>query len=138
MLKNGLKQHQAAVLYLFFGVCTTAINMVAYDLCYNICKLDNVASVMAAWFLSVVFAFITNKLFVFESKSFKGNVLAKELGAFLGCRIATGVLDMIVMYLAVDLLGMNGMLWKFASNVIVVLINYIASKLFVFRPTSQV
>ena len=56
-----------------------------------------------------------------------------EAGSFLAARVATGVLDVLIMYLAVDVMGWNGTVWKLISNVVVVILNYIASRLFIFR-----
>lgn len=88
---------------------------------------------MIAWVAAVVFAFITNKLFVFGSKSFKTDVLVREMASFFGCRLLTGILDIVIMYIAVDVMDMNSTLWKFLSNILVIILNYLASKLVVFK-----
>ena len=101
--------------------------------CFNIAGISNVVSTVIAWVLAVLFAYITNKLWVFESKSFERKVLAKEIPAFFGCRLATGVLDVVVMYMAVDVMYSNGTVWKIISNILVIIINYVASKLVIFK-----
>jgi putative flippase GtrA len=83
--------------------------------------------------LSVLFAYITNKLFVFESKSFDAHVLKKEIISFFGCRFFTGVMDVAIMYVTVDLFHSNSTHWKVASNILVIIINYIVSKLVIFK-----
>lgn len=120
-------------MYAVFGVLTTAVNMASYFLCFQIAGIPNVPSTVIAWVLSVCFAFITNKLWVFDSRSFSAKVLKHELPAFFGARIATGLLDVGIMYLAVDLLHWNPALWKLISNLLVIIINYVASKLIIFR-----
>lgn len=128
-----IKKYKSVISYLFFGVCTTVINIAVYYLCYNISGIPNVTSTVIAWVVAVVFAYITNKLFVFDSKSFKADVLVREVASFFGCRLLTGILDVIIMYVAVDVMDMNSTLWKLVSNILVIVLNYIASKLVIFK-----
>lgn len=128
-----LKKYKDVISYLIFGGLTTVINVVIYYLLYNSLGMPNLLSTFCAWLVSVVFAFITNKLFVFESRSWKLRTALYEMAAFFGCRILTGILDMVIMYLAVDVMEWNGTLWKILSNVLVVILNYIASKLVIFK-----
>ncbi len=121
------------VLYLFFGVCTTAINIVAYFCLYNVLKIGNVASVAIAWLLSVAFAFVTNKIYVFKSLSTDKSVLYREAVMFLASRGLSGAIDMIIMYITVDVMCMNAAVCKIAANVFVLIANYIMSKLYIFR-----
>lgn len=128
-----LKKHRDIVAYLFFGAATTLINLVVYYLCYEIMSVPNTPSVIIAWILAVLFAFLTNKPFVFRSHDWSMKVLLPEAGSFLSCRIGTGVLELVLMYLTVDLLHWNGMLMKLLVNIIVIVLNYVGSKLLVFR-----
>lgn len=132
-IKKLLLKYKSLISYAFFGVCTTAVNVFSYYFCFNIAGISNVVSTVIAWVLAVLFAYITNKLWVFESKSFERRVLVKEIPAFFGCRLATGVLDVVVMYMAVDVMHSNGTVWKIISNILVIVINYIASKLVIFK-----
>jgi len=133
MIKKLYNKYKDLILYGIFGVLTTAINWIVYKLFYSILGVSNVASTCVAWILAVIFAFITNKIWVFDSKSFAKKVVIKELTAFLSARIATGVLDVLIMWIAVDKMGYNEDIWKLISNVIVIIINYIASKLIIFK-----
>ncbi len=117
----------------FSGVLTTAVNMAVYYLCFDVLRIPNLPSTATAWLASVLFAFITNKLWAFESKSFAKDVFFHELLSFFSCRIATGVLDMAIMYAAVDRLAQSEILWKPLSNIIVIVLNYVASKLLIFK-----
>ena len=130
---NFCRAKKQIILYIFFGGCTTAVNIVVYQAMYKGLDIPNSVSVAAAWVLSVLFAFVTNKLFVFESRGRKAGVLIKEALLFFGYRIATGVLDMAIMILAVDVMGWNSLLWKLLSNIVVIIINYLASKYSVFK-----
>lgn len=122
-----------AALYLAFGAMTTAVNALCYWLCRSVLGLPNLAAAAAAWLAAVLFAFVTNKVWVFGSRSFAGGILWRELAAFLACRIATGLLDLAIMYVAVDRLGQNEMLWKLLSNGVVIAANYAAGKVMIFR-----
>jgi putative flippase GtrA len=86
-----------------------------------------------AWVLAVAFAYFTNKIWVFESKSWKWSVLKREISAFVSCRLATGILDIVIMYVCVDLLHWHAMLMKILSNILVIILNYVFSKLVIFK-----
>lgn len=131
-----LKKYKGIISYLFFGVCTTALNIVVYNVFYYILHSSNVSSNIIAWIVAVLFAFVTNKLFVFDSTSHTAKVVLGELLSFLGCRLVTGVIDLGIMYVTVDCLEQNAMLWKIISNVLVIVLNYVASKLVIFKKRS--
>lgn len=127
-----IKKYRAFLLYAVFGVFTFVVNIEVYGLCYNVLKMSNVISTMIAWFVAVVLAYATNKVWVFDSKSFAPKVLLYELATFFSCRILTGILDVTIMYFAVDIMAWNGKLFKLISNVLVIILNFIASKLIIF------
>lgn len=135
MFMKLLKQYKGIMLYIIFGLGTTTVNMIAYEITYNRTGIPNLVSTIIAWVLAVLFAFITNKLFVFDSKSFDSFTLKHEIYTFFGCRLLTGVLDVIIMLVAVDLMLLNATVWKFISNILVIVLNYIASKLVIFKKT---
>ena len=133
MIKQLLKKYKSFIMYVVFGVLTTAVNLISYYLCFNIVHIPNVPSTIIAWVLAVAFAFVTNKLWVFDSKVFDKKTLCHEIPTFLGARIGTGILDIGIMYLAVDILNWNSTVWKLISNIIVIVLNYVASKLVIFK-----
>ena len=114
--------------YLFFGGLTTLVNIFTFWL-LRVLKLGVYTSNVIAWIVSVLFAFITNKLFVFESK---GKTLKQGLSFFI-FRLISLVFDMGIMYLLIDLLKWDDLLSKIITNVIVVIINYVFSKIFIFK-----
>lgn len=132
-LKEQMKKYKALIYYVIFGVLTTIINIVVYTVSYNQLGISNVASNILAWIFAVSVAYVTNKLWVFESRSMEVKVLIFEVVSFFGCRIATGVLDLAIMYVAVDRMAWNSTLMKCISNVIVIIANYVASKLVIFK-----
>ena len=101
--------------------------------CYNILGFSAVASNGIAWVVAVAFAYLTNKPFVFKSHDWSAKTVVPELSKFIGCRIGSGLAESLILLVAVDLLGWNGNLWKLLTNVLVVILNYIGSKLLVFK-----
>ncbi len=89
-------------------------------------------STVIAWTVAVLFAYWSNRTFVFHSRVTSRSGVLKEAVEFFSCRVATGVMDVIIMYLFVDVLGFYDVLVKAASNILVIILNYIASKLFIF------
>lgn len=126
-------KYRSAILYLFFGGCTTLVNIICYYVLYQHMNVSNLLSTVTAWLVSVLFAYATNRTLVFESKASGVKALAYEIAAFFGCRLATGIMDTVIMVFAVDCMHWNSLLWKIISNVLVVIVNYIASKWFIFK-----
>ena len=137
MIGQLFEKYKSFIFYVIFGIMTTLVNIAVYVVCFKIMGLSNVLSNAIAWLLAVLFAFITNKIWVFASNSFKTSVILYELISFFGCRIATGVLDIGVMYAFVDLLHANAVIMKIISNIIVIMLNYVASKMVIFKKEKQ-
>ena len=133
MLKKLIRKYKAFIAYGIFGVLTTIVNIVVYHICYANLGISNTLSNIFAWIAAVTFAYLTNKVWVFESKSWKWNVLRREIPAFVGCRLATGMMDLMIMFICVDVLKWHAMLMKMLSNVLVILLNYVFSKLVIFK-----
>lgn len=131
--RNFLKKHREILAYMFFGVMTTVVNYAVYIPAYNLAHLPAVFSNMLAWLASVIFAFLTNKPFVFHSHNWSAKVVLPELGKFMSCRLSTGLLETGIIFLSVDILHGNGNLWKLLTSVVVVIVNYVVSKLLVFK-----
>ncbi len=131
-LKALYEKHRATVIYLVFGVLTTAVNYAVYLPLYNFSHLPASVCNGLAWVAAVAFAYVTNKLFVFESKSWGRGVLG-ELLRFVSSRVASGVIETVSLLLTVDILGWNGNVMKLILAVFVIVFNYALSKFFVFK-----
>ena len=129
---SWFNKYREVLFYLFFGGCTTLVNIVSFFL-LRLIKLSLYSSNIIAWFLSVLFAFITNKLFVFESKGKSKKEVTKECLSFFGFRLLSLLFDMGIMYLLIDVLSWNEIVSKVLSNIFVIIINYVFSKLFIFK-----
>lgn len=127
------QKYKEVILYVFWGGMTTLVNIVVYYLFYDIWHIANVPSTAIAWLVSMLFAFVTNKIWVFNSRNTDWITTLKELISFTGFRLLSGVCDVGIMYLGVDVMHGNGLLWKILANVIVVILNYIFSKFFIFK-----
>ncbi|MBQ8027380.1 MAG: GtrA family protein [Clostridia bacterium] len=144
--------NRETVTYLVFGVLTTVVNFgvfKAFDLVFTkVTEFDlTLLTNFIAWVVSVVFAFVTNKLFVFESKSWKGSVLRKEIPSFVGARVFSLGVEELGLLIFVKWLGFGSFVWeiipgfalggkmltKIGLAVIVVVMNYIFSKFIIFK-----
>ncbi len=128
-----LEKYWDVISYLFFGVLTTIVNYVIYLPVYNLLGLSAAVSNAIAWVVAVAFAYLTNKPFVFKSHDWSAKTVVPELAKFVSCRLASGVMETAILFVTVDLLGWNGNIWKLITSVLVVILNYLASKLLVFK-----
>ena len=132
-LRMLIRNHYDILAYLFFGVLTTVVNYVVYLPCYNLLGLSAAVSNAIAWAAAVAFAYLTNKPFVFKSHDWSAKTVVPELTKFVGSRVASGALETAIIFVTVDLLQCNGNIMKLITSVLVVILNYVASKLLVFR-----
>ena len=132
-IKALIVQYWEVLSYLIFGVLTTVVNYLVYLPVYNLLGLSAALSNAIAWVVAVTFAYLTNKPFVFRSHDWSAKTVIPELTKFVGCRVASGAAETLILLVTVDILCWNGNIWKLVTSVLVVVMNYIASKLVVFR-----
>ena len=146
-VKNLIIKYKELIVYVIFGACTTLVNFITYKLFNMLLGVEfYLVSNIVAWFVSVVFAYITNKLFVFESKSWNVKTVAKEVPSFFAARVFSFVVEEAGLFLLVDIFGMKSfgvdafgfrisgnMISKILLAVVVVVLNYFFSKFVVFR-----
>ena len=128
-----LKKYREQVAYVFFGGLTTLVNIVVYYVANTMMHMATVPATAVAQVLAVLFAYVTNKKYVFQSKTHGAQELLREMGSFFACRAVSFVLDIGIMWLSVDILAWPNMLMKIISNVIIIVVNYVASKLLIFN-----
>ncbi len=137
LLKKFLSRE--VIMYLIFGVLTTIVNLgTKYLLLFTVLDASNAIqlqiSVVISWVVACIFAYITNRIWVFRSKT-DGVLL--EIAKFFSARIATLGLEMILMYIFVTALGLNSdmwvVIWTIVTQALVIISNYVLSKLFVFK-----
>lgn len=130
MKKIELQKYREVIMYLIFGVLTTLVNIVSFFLLSDILKINWMPSNIAAWIISVLFAYFTNKKYVFDSKNKK---IIKEFISFVLFRVLSLAIDMVTMYLLIDILTVDTLISKIIANIIVVIANYIFSKFIIFK-----
>ena len=132
-IRTLVRKYWGILSYLFFGVLTTVVNFLVYYPLTNILGVNATLSNIIAWAVSVAFAFLTNKPFVFKSYDWSASVVMPELAKFVGTRVGSGFIETALIFIFVDLLKWDGNVLKIAVSVLVVIINYVGSKLLVFR-----
>lgn len=133
MLKRNFLKYKEVILYLFFGGLTTLVNVVTYWVLANPVLVNYLVSNAIALILSILFAYVTNKIYVFESKVTGFDPILREFVSFMVCRLFSALVDMGIMYTGVSLLHANDLVTKIVANIIVVILNYAFSKLFIFK-----
>ena len=132
-MKELFNKYRSMILYVLFGAGTTLVNILVYGGATRLLRLDEMAANVLAWFLSVLFAYVTNRTWVFDSGVTGFSALIKEAGSFFAARVATGLMDQGIMFLCVKALHFPDLPVKIASNVLVIILNYVFSKWLVFR-----
>lgn len=128
-----VKKYRSVLSYLVFGVLTTIVNYAVYLPLYNCFHLSAAFSNVAAWVVAVAVAFVTNKQYVFCSRDWSAKTVSKELPGFVGCRVGSGLLETVIIFVTVDTLCWNGNIMKILTSFLVLVLNYVGSKLLVFR-----
>ena len=137
-LKNLYLKHKEIINYLLFGGLTTVVSWGTYSLFVKAIGMSVGVGNVLSWICAVLFAFVTNKLFVFESKTWQPATALREFVSFIGARLATGAIEWIgVPYfsnhgLTHPLFGVKGLLAKIVVSIVVIILNYIFSKFLVF------
>lgn len=131
-IKQLIQKYYDVLAYLVFGVLTTLVNYAVYIPLLVLGGFSAAASNAVAWVVAVAFAYLTNKPFVFRSKDWSLKTVVPECARFVGSRVASGVMETVILFVFVDWLGMNGTIWKLITSVMVVVANYVFSKFLVF------
>jgi gtrA family protein len=118
------------IAYIIFGILTTVVDWVVYYILSGL-GVNYIINSIISWTVAVLFAFITNKLFVFDSKRLKN--IFRELVLFVLSRLSTLVINLAGMYVLISLLKLNEFISKAILSILVVILNYIFSKLFIFK-----
>lgn len=132
-IRSFLVKYTEELNYLFFGVLTTLVNFVIYFPLHEILNISAAVSNVIAWAVAVVFAYFTNKRYVFQSKDWNKQTIITEMWKFVACRIGSGLVETLFLLVTVDVLHFNGTWMKILICIVVVILNYISSKLLVFK-----
>lgn len=132
-MKALIKKYSDIISYGFFGVCTTLVNILSYYVFAHIISIGVMPSTICAWFSGVLFAYLTNRKWVFHSDAKGSKEIIREIISFFLCRLSTGFIDWACMYIFVDVLNWNDMIIKVSANILVIVLNFVASKLIIFK-----
>lgn len=131
-VRELLIRYREQIAYVFFGGLTTLVNMAAYY-ALDVAGMATVPATALAQVLAVLFAYVTNKRYVFRSHTHGAAELLREMGSFFACRAVSFFLDIGIMWVTVDVWGWPSMPMKLMSNVVIIVVNYLASKLLIFN-----
>ena len=123
---------QEAMRYLVFGALATFVNIAVFAI-FDLLHFPVLVSNTIAWVVAVIFAYLTNRYCVFNSKKTKKSEIAKELSSFITARIITLIIESIFMWITVEQLHWHSVLMKVIANIIVIVLNFVFSKLFIFK-----
>ena len=139
------KKYKEILMYLFFGACTTIVGIIFFALPIKVLNLpdfkilgitidaDVQVSNVISWICAVTFAYVTNRTWVFEDKAYGARKIAAECAAFFAGRLVTLIIENILLQLSVETLGWNDILAKCVVSVVTIILNYVISKIFVFK-----
>lgn len=127
------KKYEEGINYLIFGFFAFVLNYVLYILFAGLWDIHHLISTALSWALTVIFAYWTNRKFVFKSKNKDLKSIGEEFASFIGARVATGLMEIVLMFLMVDLANLNEFISKLVCQVLVIVANYFLSKLWIFK-----
>jgi len=132
------KKQNELVLYFIFGALTTVVSLGSYAICNSVFEFHYLISNVISWVLAVAFAYVTNKVFVFQSRGLGFDQLRREISLFVAARVASLGIEEVGLFVLIGLMDWNKNLSKLLMQVIVVIVNYVFSKLVIFRkPTRE-
>lgn len=136
-LKLILKKNMSIINYIFFGVLTTGVNLLVFWLANSQFHLYYLFANLIAWFFSVIFAFFTNKYFVFKSSTKRFIFFIKEFFLFLWMRVLSGIFDMGSMFIMVSVMKIDSDIAKILTQFVIVILNYTFSKVVIFKERGE-
>lgn len=129
---NINKINRELIKYIFFGVLTTFVNYIVYFQAISLIKINYLLANIIAWIVSVIFAYITNKYYVFENKGITFYILMKEIFLFFAARIISVVIETSILFIGIEIINIKSYIIKIIASIFVVIINYFLSKYFIF------
>lgn len=132
-IKELFLKYKEVISYLFFGGCTFLVSIISFYIFNKVLSFNEHISNIISWILAVAFAFVTNKVFVFESKAKEKKTVIKELISFVTARLLTLGIEEIILFVACNLLNIDALIVKIIAQVVVIVSNYFLSKLFIFK-----
>lgn len=133
LFEDFYKKHKEVLLYLFFGGLTTIVSIASYSYCDVVLGMNPLIANVISWILAVLFAYVTNKIWVFDAQNNMFGDLAREIASFFLGRLFTLLVEEAILFMGITMLGLNSIAVKVVAQFIIIVLNYIISKLLVFR-----
>jgi len=130
--KKYIKPHKDILAYAFWGVVTTIVNLAVYHICFNVFHLEYYTSSVIAWIAAVATAYLTNRKWVFHSKAKGAKEVSLEALRFTASRIASLIMEMAILFVGKDIIHLEEDITKYIATILVIILNYALSKVFVF------
>ena len=130
---NFWKKHEEGMNYLFWGGVAFVLSMVLFHIFANMMEIYEQIANILSWIICVIFTYLTNKFFVFKSKVIGLKNMGREFRDFVTARILTLVLENAVLFLMIDMMGIHNMISKLVGQFLVIVSNYVLSKLWIFK-----
>ncbi len=127
------EKHKEILLYLFFGLCAFIISTGSFSILNVIFGVNELIANVISWILAVLFAFFTNRSWVFRSRTNTAGAFGKQLASFIGARIVTLIIEEAIIFIFITRMGLNSVVVKVVAQIVVIVLNYVFSKWFVFR-----
>ena len=127
------KKYEEGINYLFWGGVAFVLSMVLFYIFANMMGMDEQPANVITWIICVIFTYLTNRTFVFKSKTKGVKEVGKEFTSFTSARLATLVLENVVLFICIDIFGMYNMIAKLIGQFLVIVSNYVLSKLWIFK-----
>ena len=127
------QKHREVLLYLFFGFVTTVISVSVYWLGADVLGVDPLIANVFSWILAVLVAFLSNRTYVFHAETENREVFLKQILSFYGGRVFTLLVEELILFVGIKLLAFPNLPVKIVAQVVIVILNYVISKLFVFK-----
>ena len=133
MIKRLLIKYREQLLYLVFGGLTTLVSIGSYFLFVTVLGINALIGNIFSWILAVLFAYVTNRKWVFNSTVSSKKEILKEMASFFAARLLTLGIEELMLFVFINLLGLNSLVVKIGAQIVIVILNYVFSKLIVFR-----
>lgn len=130
---NLYKKYEEGINYLFWGFTSFVLNILLFYLLTNVCHIQELITNVISWIVCVIFAYFTNRMFVFKSQNKDMQSAGTEFIQFISARIGTLILEEVIIFVGITLLHGNNMITKLTGQVLVIVSNYILSKIWIFR-----
>lgn len=128
-----LLQYKELIVYIFCGLLTTIVNYAIYFACTKVFFIHYLVSNVIAWIISVIFAYLVNKIYVFASLDWSRKKLIKEIWQFMAARIFSGAAETLMLLILVDMMGYPDSIIKIIAQIVVIVMNYLFSKWIIFK-----